>query len=451
MKKTLIIILLLALGKCLQAQEAKQYISILGGSGIHNLQYNFEDKANKYQNSVGYLLDLKYSYFFSSRMGISTGVGISTYSGLADMNSTYKHEETDLDGQLYEFRSKFNHWNEKQSGLFVDVPLALLFRLNSGKKNQLLFGIGGKASFPVKSTYKVTGGDITTSGYYSQWNIEFVNLPKYGFTTISNQPKGDLTLKPSYALTADLGNQHRLNDHLGAYVGGYINYGLNNISKSNDKPIYQSDGTYNGVLNSSLIGRVKQLSYGLKVGLSFALGQKKKNQDQIIVTQKTTNTSTEKEPSSNIRSEAETVEPVKQLAISDNKEPNNTNQDQKNANNKVNKSEDEEPIVIQERVKIVRDNSNESDRVQLKKYSVVIGSFKNKGYALRLKGKMERKGHKIILALNEKGMLRVIIATFDNAMDAVKECKSIKNKYAPLFYDIWILKKKADIRQSASK
>ncbi|MDR2384894.1 MAG: SPOR domain-containing protein [Tannerella sp.] len=77
----------------------------------------------------------------------------------------------------------------------------------------------------------------------------------------------------------------------------------------------------------------------------------------------------------------------------------------------------------------------------LKKYSVVIGSFKNKTNAYSLKERMTDEGYSPVIAENEYGMLRVIITSFDNKADAVRSRDNIKTKYEPNFQDAWILER----------
>ena len=71
------------------------------------------------------------------------------------------------------------------------------------------------------------------------------------------------------------------------------------------------------------------------------------------------------------------------------------------------------------------------DASRLKRYSVVVGSFKNKTNAYALKERMQ----------NEQGMLRVIVASFDNKADAADSRDAIKAKYAPNFQDAWLLER----------
>lgn len=81
------------------------------------------------------------------------------------------------------------------------------------------------------------------------------------------------------------------------------------------------------------------------------------------------------------------------------------------------------------------------DATRLKRYSVVIGSFQMKANATDLKRRMEEAGYTPVLAENEKGMLRVIVASFDNKDDAAASRDSFKARYAPNFNDAWLLER----------
>ena len=75
----------------------------------------------------------------------------------------------------------------------------------------------------------------------------------------------------------------------------------------------------------------------------------------------------------------------------------------------------------------------------IKQFSVVIGSFGTKTNAESLKERMARQGYNSFLAQNEKGMYRVIIATFSDRSSAAAERESFKNKFYPDYQDAWIL------------
>ena len=80
------------------------------------------------------------------------------------------------------------------------------------------------------------------------------------------------------------------------------------------------------------------------------------------------------------------------------------------------------------------------DASRLKRYSVVVGSFKNKTNAYALKERTQNDGYNAVLGENEQGMLRVIVASFDNKADAADSRDAIKAKYAPNFQDAWLLR-----------
>jgi cell division protein FtsN len=93
--------------------------------------------------------------------------------------------------------------------------------------------------------------------------------------------------------------------------------------------------------------------------------------------------------------------------------------------------------VKQEKVKPASDE----DVLGLKRYSVVIGSFKNRTNAYSLKERMIDEGYRPVVAENDFGMLRVIVASFDSKADAVRSRDAIKSKYAPNFQDAWLLER----------
>jgi cell division protein FtsN len=73
------------------------------------------------------------------------------------------------------------------------------------------------------------------------------------------------------------------------------------------------------------------------------------------------------------------------------------------------------------------------------RFNVVIGSFINPTNAKSLRERMERQGYAPVLAQNEKGMYRVIVATFNNRIQAIDERDAIKERFSPEFSDAWLL------------
>lgn len=92
----------------------------------------------------------------------------------------------------------------------------------------------------------------------------------------------------------------------------------------------------------------------------------------------------------------------------------------------------EEPEVTrQEKFTIVEGQKG----AELKEYNVVIGSFGKKDNAERLKNEMSGAEYKPVIVVNERGMFRVILATFDTYQEAKAKIAEILEE----FPDAWCL------------
>lgn len=100
------------------------------------------------------------------------------------------------------------------------------------------------------------------------------------------------------------------------------------------------------------------------------------------------------------------------------------------------------PRVTNESTRSERINAAQGeDASRLKRYSVVIGSFRNKTNAYSLKERMESDGYSVVLGENEQGMLRVIVASYDDKAAAANGRDAFKIKYSPNFQDAWLLER----------
>lgn len=83
------------------------------------------------------------------------------------------------------------------------------------------------------------------------------------------------------------------------------------------------------------------------------------------------------------------------------------------------------------------DGETNSDAMS-KRYHVVVGSFGNHDNARRLRTKLSNEGNKAFTVQNDSGMLRVIIASFDEYAEAKSHIEKIKSTYP----DAWVLVQK---------
>jgi outer membrane protein OmpA-like peptidoglycan-associated protein len=275
MKRHIIVGLALLAMVSLKAQQPGQYLHFNIGGGLNNLSYNLQNGTQKGQ--FGYSVNAAYSYFFSPQWGLQTGVGIQSFNGSSTLNLSTTSPAFDTDGDAFELGTAYQNWQEKQQTLFVDIPLVGQYRYSVGQKFSLLASVGAKISIPVSTAYKTTNGQIVTKGYYPQWNVELSEMPQYGFGTNTNKYKGNYTLKTAYIAIADVGGLIKLSEKKDLYLGGYFNYGLNNVLTPDNQSVSEQDGTYNGVFISDQVKKVLPVAFGVKVGLYLNLLKEKLN------------------------------------------------------------------------------------------------------------------------------------------------------------------------------
>lgn len=261
-----------------RAQDKNQYLDVSIGGGLHNLKYNI--KQGNVNSGFGGAINLGYSYFLNTNWGLGTGISLQSATAkgkLSLMNST---AATDQDGDNYELRTYFNDWKEKQKALFLNIPIGMHYQNWFSGRNGLLAFAGLKFSIPLSPSYKVTSGSIVTTGYYEQWNVELMDLPQHGFSRITERPSGSITLKPSYSLFAELGWLREVSDKFDLYVGGYINYGLNNIVSGGSNVSYTESQSYKSMINTS--DKVRLMTFGAKIGLRLHVKRTKKVSENIV-------------------------------------------------------------------------------------------------------------------------------------------------------------------------
>lgn len=72
------------------------------------------------------------------------------------------------------------------------------------------------------------------------------------------------------------------------------------------------------------------------------------------------------------------------------------------------------------------------------KYHVVVGSFSKQTNAKGLQNTLKNEGNKALIVVNEKGMFRVLISSYNDYNQAHARIKEISNRFA----DAWVLVKK---------
>ena len=278
--------LVLALGSQAQMNQHSNYIGFNVGGGMNTLVYNPADGT--WNPKLGFLGELKYMHFFGKHFGMGIGVQFdysragATYDWVENANNALSlvHPANNL---TYFPHAGFNNWEETQTVMSVNVPIELYWRAPMGERWFFLLGLGAQLDFPMKSSFKADDGSYSVTGYFPATNVEYSNLPAYGFDTYSADESGDVEnlKKMGVSLIADLGFNYALSNHWGLYFGIYGAYGLTNlIDEASTSPLLNAPditttpttgvavSDYNGVFNSSQIDELHRLSVGAKIGIN---------------------------------------------------------------------------------------------------------------------------------------------------------------------------------------
>lgn len=276
MKAKTLTIVFLILAFSISAQEKGSDIYFNLGGGMHSLSYSTPYAKSK--GAIGFTINGGYNYYFSKSLGISLGIGINSFGCSGESDGLMTSPSVDKESADYEHRNYLTHWSEKQSGYMLGIPLGIIYRNNITTKFGLSATLGVKYLIPVKATYEVTGGNLVSTGYYSQWNAELENLPQYGFPVLNSKPSGEVKLKSGLSFNADLGVTFSIAERRSLYLGGYLDYGLTDMAKPQEDLPFGSKGIYTSIVAvSGATDKIIPISCGLKIGIS--LGMKGKSTD----------------------------------------------------------------------------------------------------------------------------------------------------------------------------
>ena len=305
-------------------EQKGSFLTIAGGFGGGGFQYVpkglVSDGTNK--DKFGWNAKFAYSYFFTYHWGVSVGLGMSYYRTIGTFkedfakdkfyNLGWQMDDDDKQGRIrdYELRVRLANWEEEQKGYFFEIPLMLFYKHKFGdaKRHGIYFGLGAKLQIPIiKTVYRVLDGKyeddrrLNVSGYYPETAInskvefgsfENPSVEVHGFGTINNpwealKWEGDLNLKMSVAGTVELGFLFGISPRVDLMVGGYFDYGFNNIKKGDDvafleaPPQYLSTANnnvgggikYGGMINTNKTEKTNLMAYGGRLGLHIKVGK----------------------------------------------------------------------------------------------------------------------------------------------------------------------------------
>ena len=273
---TSIFLITILLGSCLNsyAQEKKHEFSIAVGGAGSFLKYH---TAGDLVEGNGFNAGLRYSYYLNDLLSIGIGAEYQSYKSAVKFQSLAgQYMTVDAENESFQFRYRASNFREEQKLGYINIPVHIQFETEGTTK--LYLAAGAKVGFAISGSYESSMQNLTTSGYYPQYNVELFTPAFAGFASTDNLKVGkqDLNTEVSYSATFETGVKQLLGDSKSIYIGAYFEYGLNNIyNKDTNKNLVQYSPElpvqlgHNTILDSQYTNDVRLVSYGIK--LRFAI------------------------------------------------------------------------------------------------------------------------------------------------------------------------------------
>lgn len=253
------------------AQKKSSELSLALGVAPTFLDYNV--KIGNVRQNAGLNLGVDYTYFFSEKFGLSTGLEfIRVNSRIKGSNINGGYSTLDFEQESFKFRYTLERFNERQKSSFLNIPF--LFTLRDPQSG-LYCKAGAKLSLPVAG--KLTASyDLVASGHYPQYSVELNDPAFMGFGKFydNRTTKNYINVNPAVVLYLEIGISKTLAKG-NLYAGFYGDFGINDITKKRtnlvDYKVNDSgaDLVYNTVLNSNYVESIKTFSSGVKVRYSL--------------------------------------------------------------------------------------------------------------------------------------------------------------------------------------
>lgn len=258
---------LLAIAQSALSQNKMNDVSLEAGGGKNSLNATFKDGTTVVLPGSG--LRLSFSHFLKNDWGFGSGIGIRTFASTSTVNFTESTQDIDSEGDGYLYKTVFKDWSEKQQSLQLEIPLEAKYRHFFNSRVGMTLSCGVNVMVPLKNSYETTGGEMTSSAYYPQWDVELKDLPQHGFSTVTSRQSGAIGMKTYVSAIFEYEWFFQLSKGLFLSTGVYGTYGLSKIKTLNYNALRSTDGTYNGLMDSHEMTNVKPYSLGAKIGLQI--------------------------------------------------------------------------------------------------------------------------------------------------------------------------------------
>jgi len=277
MHKIAFITLITVLSTQISFAQSKSEISLVASGIFSKLDYDTQEAYLDQARSGSF--GLGYSFYFNRQWAINIGAEYESFkANLIYSALQLSNNAVDIEGETFEYRYTAEGYDEEQKLNVINIPLTLQFQTD-GDETKFYARVGGQISLINDAEYSTSIRNLTTSGYYPQYDAELFDPQFMGFGRYNNvsQESQDLAFDTSFASVLEAGVKREI-DNLGSlYIGLFCNYGLTTLSTDTEAANLveyntenPTDFTANSVLQTDRAEDIRLVSYGIK--LRFAIG-----------------------------------------------------------------------------------------------------------------------------------------------------------------------------------
>lgn len=274
--KRIIGLTVLALSALTTVTTYGQELELSAGGGFSGLSKNNTNltDGNTFGISVSYMHPLNQSW----KIGLGGEFGFYTLSKKLD---TYQgsYMAVDPEGQDFEFRYRISDYAEDLKGSYIGIPVKVQYEgLRIGISKFSIYASAGlkyQLYSKVKSTQRL--GNLSTSGYYQQWDAELHNPADAGFGDFGSRSlERKFKLESGLFALGEVGVKYALSKHQSLYLGIYGDYDLlSSGSGSHPLVAYRSQQKEHLDIKSVLDSdsdKYKLRMFTLGIKLKYAIG-----------------------------------------------------------------------------------------------------------------------------------------------------------------------------------
>jgi len=261
-------------------------IRVFGTPLITNItsnKYAAEEKTAFGYNFGG---DLVYTFYQGKKVSLnaSLGLGLTNYNALrkTDFKNelwTSEYESTINANQTFYLTETAVGINEKQSMMFLDIPVKLGIDYALTEKLSAYATVGVAYGSPINAKYSSTAS-ITRTGFYPTYNallfdVDVPGSPYFYPTNKAVIGSGANSQTANFSAEGAMGAKYKITPTIALFAGAKLMYGLQNVKTSPAEFIMAKSAD---ALNT-LANRVDELQtrgIGLELGVQFGLNKKVK-------------------------------------------------------------------------------------------------------------------------------------------------------------------------------